>query len=120
VHGADDRIPALSHKVAHNDRLNIGSIKVTCLFTPCHTTGHICYYVQPDERDENAAVFTGDTLFIGGCGRFFEGTAEQMYQNLIKTLGSLPPQTVGIWEFRWVVSVLGFSLFVALEGLLWA
>jgi len=71
VHGADDRIPALSHKVAHNDRLNIGSLKVTCLFTPCHTTGHICYYVQTDEREDSAAVFTGDTLFIGGCGRFF-------------------------------------------------
>jgi len=39
------------------------------------------------------AVFTGDTLFIGGCGRFFEGTAAQMQSSLQK-LASLNPQTV--------------------------
>lgn len=36
----------------------------------------------------------GDTLFIGGCGRFLEGTAEQMYYNLTQVLGSLPQDTV--------------------------
>lgn len=37
---------------------------------------------------------TGDTLFIGGCGWFLEGTAEQMYHNLTQVLGSLPQDTV--------------------------
>lgn len=37
---------------------------------------------------------SGDTLFIGGCGRFLEGTAEQMYHNLTHVLGSLPQETV--------------------------
>ena len=36
----------------------------------------------------------GDTLFVGGCGKFFEGTAEQMYTALITVLGSLPKETV--------------------------
>ena len=36
----------------------------------------------------------GDTLFIGGCGRFFEGTPEQMYHALCEVLASLPPETV--------------------------
>jgi len=38
--------------------------------------------------------FTGDTLFLGGCGRFFEGNATQMYEALIKTLSQLPDSTV--------------------------
>lgn len=39
------------------------------------------------------AVFTGDTLFLSGCGRFFEGTAEQMYSALIEKLSKLPDET---------------------------
>jgi hydroxyacylglutathione hydrolase len=39
------------------------------------------------------AVFTGDTLFLGGCGRFFEGSAKDMYEALCQKLGSLPPKT---------------------------
>lgn len=38
--------------------------------------------------------FVGDTLFAGGCGRFFEGTPEQMYAALIEILGKLPEETV--------------------------
>lgn len=36
----------------------------------------------------------GDTLFVAGCGKFFEGTAEQMHRALIDILGRLPPETV--------------------------
>jgi len=39
-------------------------------------------------------VFTGDTLFIGGCGRFFEGNASQMYDALVNKLAKLPEKTV--------------------------
>ena len=39
-------------------------------------------------------LFVGDTLFVGGCGRFFEGTAEQMYHALCEVLATLPPETV--------------------------
>ena len=38
--------------------------------------------------------FSGDTLFVGGCGKFFEGTPEQMYHALCEVLGSLPDDTV--------------------------
>jgi hydroxyacylglutathione hydrolase len=93
VYGGDDRIPALTHKVQHDDLFTIGSLNVRCLFTPCHTTGHICYFVESND-DKKLAVFTGDTLFIAGCGRFFEGTAEQMYNALVKVLASLPKNTV--------------------------
>lgn len=42
---------------------------------------------------EDKAVFTGDTLFHGGCGRFFEGTAQEMETALNKTLATLPDDT---------------------------
>lgn len=48
--------------------------------------------MQTPARD-NKAVFTGDTLFLGGCGRFFEGTADQMYSALIEKLSKLPDET---------------------------
>ncbi|XP_076629118.1 hydroxyacylglutathione hydrolase, mitochondrial-like isoform X2 [Colletes latitarsis] len=91
VYGGDDRIEALTHKVKHDDSFNIGELKVQCLGTPCHTRGHICYYITGNQ--DPPAVFTGDTLFAGGCGRFFEGDAEQMYKALIKILGALPNET---------------------------
>jgi len=90
VLGGDDRIDGVTRKVKHGDELTVGGLHIQCLFTPCHTTGHICYYVT---KDMDKAVFTGDTLFLGGCGRFFEGTAPQMYEALVKILGALPGET---------------------------
>ncbi|KAI1404575.1 hydroxyacylglutathione hydrolase [Hypoxylon fuscum] len=75
---------------ANGEVWKIGSIVVKGLYTPCHTQDSICWFVQ--DGDEKA-VFTGDTLFHGGCGRFFEGTAEEMHTALNKTLASLPDDT---------------------------
>lgn len=44
--------------------------------------------------DELSAYFIGDTLFVAGCGRFFEGTPDQMYKALCKVLAGLPDETV--------------------------
>nr|POF21082.1 putative hydroxyacylglutathione hydrolase [Quercus suber] len=75
----------------HAETFTIGeSIKVKALHTPCHTQDSICYLF---EDGNERAVFTGDTLFIGGCGRFFEGTAEEMDAALNKTLAALPDDT---------------------------
>lgn len=91
VYGGDERVEALNSKVTHGDKLKVGELDVDCIFTPCHTSGHICYYVT--DKEGNKVVFTGDTMFIAGCGRFFEGTADQMYDALVKKLGSLPDDT---------------------------
>ncbi|KAF2681516.1 hydroxyacylglutathione hydrolase [Lentithecium fluviatile CBS 122367] len=74
----------------HKSQFNIGDIKVTALHTPCHTQDSICFYF---EDGSDLAVFTGDTLFIGGCGRFFEGDATQMHKALNETLAALPNET---------------------------
>lgn len=91
VYGGDDRIGALTDKVKQDDIIQLGTLKIHCLFTPCHTTGHICYFVESPNGER--AVFTGDTLFLGGCGRFFEGTATEMHSALIGKLSKLPNDT---------------------------
>lgn len=96
VYGSDERIGALTHKVTHNQELTFGAIRVRCLFTPCHTSGHMCYFMWEDGSPDAPALFSGDTLFVGGCGKFFEGTAEQMFTNLTQTLGTLPKETVSV------------------------
>lgn len=55
----------------------LGNLQITCIRTPCHTQDSICYYVKDPETNEQC-IFTGDTLFTGGCGRFFEGTGLEM------------------------------------------
>ena len=45
------------------------------------------------EDGNERAVFTGDTLFIGGCGRFFEGNAKEMHKALNEVLAALPDDT---------------------------
>ncbi|POI19082.1 hypothetical protein CIB84_017174, partial [Bambusicola thoracicus] len=93
VYGADERIGALTHRVAPDEELTFGAIRVQCLFTPCHTKGHMCYFMWEDGSPDAPALFSGDTLFVGGCGQFLEGTAEQMYTNFTQVLGDLPKET---------------------------
>ncbi|GFR24108.1 hydroxyacylglutathione hydrolase, mitochondrial [Trichonephila clavata] len=92
VVGGDLNIASLTDKVTHGDSLQVGELHINCLLTPCHTRGHICYFVE-DESGSAPAVFTGDTLFSAGCGKFFEGTPEQMYEALVRILGNLPDNT---------------------------
>ncbi|KAI5932642.1 Hydroxyacylglutathione hydrolase-like protein [Manis javanica] len=93
VLGADERICALTRRLAHGEELRFGAIHVRCLLTPGHTTGHMSYFLWEDECPDPPAVFSGDALTVAGCGRRLESSAQQMYQSLAKTLGTLPPET---------------------------
>lgn len=85
--------PLVSLTPAHESKLSLGkNIEITALHTPCHTQDSICYYAV-DKISNQGVVFTGDTLFNAGCGRFFEGTAKEMDIALNKVLGSLPNST---------------------------
>jgi hydroxyacylglutathione hydrolase len=81
------KIPTADRLVAEGDTVMLGKHVATVLETPAHTAGHITYHFADD-----AVAFTGDTLFAMGCGRLFEGTAEQMYANM-QRLADLPPET---------------------------
>ena len=82
-----DRIPGIDIAVGEGDNVFIGNHKATVYFTPGHTSGHIVYHF-PDSH----ALFSGDTLFSMGCGRLFEGSAEDMWQSLSKLI-TLPDST---------------------------
>jgi hydroxyacylglutathione hydrolase len=77
------RLPGLTDGLEEGDSVSVGQHTAHILFIPAHTRGHIAYVF-----DEAAAVFCGDTLFAGGCGRLFEGTPEMMFEAMRK-LGSL-------------------------------
>ena len=63
IYGGDDRVEAINRKIVHNDTFSIGNLSVKCLATPCHTRGHICYYVT-GEGQNSPSVFTGKVRYI--------------------------------------------------------
>lgn len=81
------KIPGITARLRDGDTLTVGSLMARTIFIPAHTSGHVAYHF-PDA----GAVFTGDTLFAGGCGRLFEGDAAQMMASLDK-LARLPDET---------------------------
>ena len=86
---ADDapRIPGITDRVHDGDPVQVGTLRGRVICIPAHTSGHVAYHF-PEQR----AVFTGDTLFAGGCGRLFEGDAAQMMASLGR-LATLPEDT---------------------------
>jgi hydroxyacylglutathione hydrolase len=85
--------PLVTYNPTHNEVIDLGeNLSITALHTPCHTQDSICYFVE-DSNTQDRAVFTGDTLFISGCGRFFEGDGAQMNHALNKVLAKLPKDT---------------------------
>jgi len=79
------RLPGLTDGLEEGDTISVGNQRARILFIPAHTKGHIAYVF-----DDADAVFSGDTLFAGGCGRLFEGTPEMMYTALCVKLAALP------------------------------
>ena len=77
------RIPHLSRGVEHGERWTLGTLGVAALHVPAHTTGAIAFVVS------DRAAFTGDTMFVAGCGRLFEGTAAMMHRALHEVFGTL-------------------------------
>jgi len=118
--GGDDRIACLDQKVTEGTILQIGGLKIEVLFTPCHTTGHVLYFVKDETtvatQQQPPALFSGDTLFIAGCGRFFEGTAEQMFKALCVSIARLPTETHVYCGHEYTVKNLEFVLHVDPEN----
>ncbi|SPN98908.1 probable glyoxylase [Cephalotrichum gorgonifer] len=93
----------------HNEKLKIGGISVTPLHTPCHTQDSICWFM---EDGDHRVVFSGDTLFISGCGRFFEGSAAEMHKALNVVLAGLPDDTLVYPGHEYTKSNVAFTLSV--------
>jgi hydroxyacylglutathione hydrolase len=80
---------------------------------PGHTLGHIAFYHGDPQRP---LLFCGDTLFAAGCGRLFEGTAQQMFDSL-QRLAALPEQTEVYCTHEYTLSNLRFAQTVEPENL---
>ena len=81
------RIASLDREVRGGDEVLLGETRFQVLESGGHTLGHVAYYDADDQ-----IAFVGDTLFAMGCGRMFEGTAEQMWASL-QRLAALPDET---------------------------
>ena len=100
------RIPTLDVQILGGDSVKLGKFEAQVIDVPAHTAGHIAYYL-PDAD----AAFVGDTLFAMGCGRLFEGTAAQMFDNMRK-LEALPDTTAVYCAHEYTLSNGKFALSV--------
>src|SRR3972149_16142 len=102
--GVVERIPGGTDRVEDGAAIRIGRLSARVLFIPAHTSGHIAYYFEREQ-----AVFTGDTLFAGGCGRLFEGDAAMMLRSLSKLM-ALPDDTKVYFGHEYTEKNLRFAL----------
>jgi len=79
-----ERVSKMDRVVAEGDRIQVGGSEAIVWDIPAHTAGHIALYFE-----DEGMIFVGDTMFAMGCGRLFEGTAEQMYANM-QRIAALP------------------------------
>ena len=99
-----ERISSIDRKVGHGDLVELGETRFEVIDTGGHTLGHITYFDADDQ-----IAFVGDTLFALGCGRLFEGTAEQMWTSLSR-LAALPGETAVYCAHEYTASNARFAL----------
>ena len=105
VHGpAKENIPGRDNPLADGDCLAVLGLSLQVFAVPGHTLGHIAYY----HAGEQPLLFSGDTLFAGGCGRLFEGTPAQMHRSL-QRLALLPSNTLIYCTHEYTLSNLRFA-----------
>lgn len=104
-----DDVEGCTKFIEDGSMLSLAGISIKCILTPGHTMGHISYYA---EQGQQKVVFTGDCLFVGGVGKFFEGTASDMHSSLYDKLGKLPPQTLVYCGHEYTLSNYRFALSV--------
>lgn len=103
-HASDsERIPGFTDGVNEHDRVRVGALEADVLFIPAHTRAHVAYLV-------GGAVFCGDTLFAGGCGRLFEGNPQMMHEALNVKLAALPDATRVYCGHEYTENNLRFAL----------
>jgi hydroxyacylglutathione hydrolase len=104
--GEVTRIAPLDREVKGGDEVMLGETRLEVIETGGHTLGHISYFDAADK-----IAFVGDTLFALGCGRLFEGTAEQMWTSL-QRLAALPDETTVYCAHEYTASNARFALSV--------
>jgi hydroxyacylglutathione hydrolase len=130
VSGEVDKIKGTTLNITDRQTFEINEIQITGIPTPCHTLGAVCFYledknhlthqnsletIKKDGTECYRCVFTGDTHFVGGCGRFFEGNAEMMLKNM-DTLAELPKDTFVFPGHEYTLANLNWSMGIEWEN----
>ncbi len=105
-----ENVSSVTHHVKDGEvfKLSMWPEPFTVIHIPGHTLGHVAYYAKP-------LLFSGDTLFCAGCGRVFEGTAEQMLASL-ERLAALPDDTQVYCGHEYTQNNLRFAVQVEPEN----
>lgn len=104
VYGPDNpAIKGIDRRLRDGDVFELFGLKIGVLGVPGHTLDHLAFHCP-----QEAWLMAGDTLFAGGCGRLFEGTAQQMQASLDK-LGCLPANTSLYCAHEYTLSNLRFA-----------
>ena len=105
---AQDVIPHKTHALHEGDQIALlqDKLHLNVYEIPGHTKEHIAYYSEQLVR--NPALFCGDTLFSGGCGKLMESTMDQLYNSLLR-LRSLPEHTQIYCSHEYTIANLRFA-----------
>uniref|UniRef100_A0A8C3HHH3 PNKD metallo-beta-lactamase domain containing n=1 Tax=Chrysemys picta bellii TaxID=8478 RepID=A0A8C3HHH3_CHRPI len=120
-----DQRPALRHArgplchtlgpLSDKETVTVGQLRFKALFTPGHTVGHMVYLLDGKPFEGPACLFSGDLLFLSGCGRIFEGTPETMLASL-DTAADLAEDTL-LWPgHEYALDCLTFASLLELEN----
>ncbi len=107
VYGSStESVVGVDHFVGGGDVISLPDLEIELegVDLPGHTAGHIGFV-------GDGFAFVGDTLFAGGCGRVFEGTAKQMHGSLAR-LAALPPETKSYCAHEYTLANLRFAMVV--------
>ena len=96
----------ITHTLKEDSNVNILGVNFNVMEIPGHTLDHIAYFNHQQE-----IIFCGDTLFLAGCGRVFEGTPKQMHHSLSKIM-ELPPTTRAYPTHEYSLANLEFAMAV--------
>ncbi|XP_067843100.1 probable hydrolase PNKD isoform X2 [Heptranchias perlo] len=90
-----DNIPGLTNPIVDKEIIEVGNLQFQALFTPGHTVGHMIYLLDGKSHNGPACLFSGDLVFLSGCGRIFEGSSSLMLSSL-DVVGTLGDETL-LW-----------------------
>ena len=100
----NEPVPGLTHPLSDHDKITLDDIglSLNIMHIPGHTLGHIAYY-------NDQIIFSGDTLFTGGCGKIFESSVDQLYNSLMR-IATLNQDTLIYCGHEYTAENLKFAL----------
>jgi hydroxyacylglutathione hydrolase len=114
VYGPDNpAIENISQALKEGDTLSVLGEKFQVFEVPGHTLDHIAFLTTSAQQP---LLFCGDSLFSAGCGRLFEGSAEQMFTSLAKYT-HLQPETLVYPTHEYTVANISFAIAVEPDNL---